>query len=203
MTLTEDMGHADAVKYVFKRFRLRLPEVLQELYFVAAKKGNRRTLKEAKKLLKEQEWVDALQVAAKRWRAIKVQHDGADIRLRDWRDFRGQYVLLPQNLEDWNKGDEQSRLLNLLPDARLKRVRKKKVKRAKSNHPVKMMLDKDEYRNWRIGQEPKWPGTPRGSPCGTPSSSPSQGIAGRQRSGAWTRVRLAAGRSVGRQPWRR
>ena len=36
MTVTEDMDPAEAEKYVFKRFRYRLPEVLQELYFVAA-----------------------------------------------------------------------------------------------------------------------------------------------------------------------
>ena len=37
MTVTEDMDPAEAGKYVFKRFRWRLPEVLQELYFVATK----------------------------------------------------------------------------------------------------------------------------------------------------------------------
>ena len=31
MTVTEDMNPADAERYVFKRFRYRLPEVLQEL----------------------------------------------------------------------------------------------------------------------------------------------------------------------------
>ena len=31
VTVTEDMDPADAEKYVFKRFRYRLPEVLQEL----------------------------------------------------------------------------------------------------------------------------------------------------------------------------
>ena len=37
ITVSEDMGPAEAGKYVFKRFRWRLPEVLQELYFVATK----------------------------------------------------------------------------------------------------------------------------------------------------------------------
>ena len=100
MTVTEDMDPADAEKYVFKRFRCRLPEVLQELYFVATKEGKINTPKEAKKWLNEQERVDAPQVAAKRWRAIKLQHDGREIRLRDWRDFRGQYTLLRRNVED-------------------------------------------------------------------------------------------------------
>ena len=49
MTVTEDMGPAEAEKYIFKRFRWRLPEVLQELYFVATKEGKINTLKEAKK----------------------------------------------------------------------------------------------------------------------------------------------------------
>ena len=39
LTVTEDMDPADAEKYVFRRFRYRLPEVLQELYFVATKEG--------------------------------------------------------------------------------------------------------------------------------------------------------------------
>ena len=90
VTVTEDMDPADAERYVFKPFRYRLPEVLQQLYFVATKEGKIRTLKEAKKWLNEQERVDAPQVAAKRWKSIKLQHDGQEIRLRDWRDFRGQ-----------------------------------------------------------------------------------------------------------------
>ena len=39
VTVTEDMHPADAEKYVFRRFRYRLPEVLGELYFVATKEG--------------------------------------------------------------------------------------------------------------------------------------------------------------------
>ena len=74
--------------------------MLQELYFVAAKEGKINTLKEAKRGLNEQERVDARQVAAKRERAIKLQHDGREPRLRDWRDFRGQYVLLRRNMEN-------------------------------------------------------------------------------------------------------
>ena len=31
LTVTEDMPHADAERYVFRRFRYRLPEVLGEL----------------------------------------------------------------------------------------------------------------------------------------------------------------------------
>ena len=38
-TVTEDIKPAAAGKYVFKRFRLPLPGVLQELNFVAAKEG--------------------------------------------------------------------------------------------------------------------------------------------------------------------
>ena len=147
VTVTEDMDPADAEKYVFRRFRYRLPEVLQELYFVAAKEGKIKTLKEAKKWLNEQERVDAPQVAAKRWKSIKLQHDGREIRLRDWRDFRGQYTLLRRNVEDWNEGDEQARLLSMLPEAWIKRVTKEEAKRAKSNHTVKMMLPKEYHTN--------------------------------------------------------
>ena len=68
--------------------------MLQELYFVADKEGNITTIKEAKKWLNQQERVDSPQVAAERWRAIKLQHDGRKIHLRDWRDFLGQYVLI-------------------------------------------------------------------------------------------------------------
>ena len=100
MTVTEDMDPADAEKYVFKRFRWRLPQVLQELYFVATKEGKIKTLKEAKKWLKERERVDAPQVAAKRWKAIKLPHDGREIRLQIWRDFWGQFTLFRRNVED-------------------------------------------------------------------------------------------------------
>ena len=44
MTVTEDMDPADAEKYVFKQFRYPLPEVLQELYFVATKERSGWTL---------------------------------------------------------------------------------------------------------------------------------------------------------------
>ena len=139
------MDPADAEKYVFKRFRYRLPEVLQELYFVATKEGTIKTLKEAKKWHNEQKRVDAPQVAVKRWKAIKLQHDGREIRLRDWRDFRGQYTLFRRNVGDWNEGDEQARLLSMLPEAWIKRVTKEEAKRAKSNHTVRMMLPKEYH----------------------------------------------------------
>ena len=147
MTVTEDMDPADAERYVFKRFRYRLPEVLQELYFVATKEGKIKTLKEAKKCLNEQERVDAPQVAAKQWKSIKLQHDGRKIRLRDWRDFRGQYTLFRRNVEDWNEGDQQARLLSMLPEAWIKRVTKEEAKRAKSKYTVKMMLPKEYHTN--------------------------------------------------------
>ena len=147
MTVTEGMDPAEAEKYVFKRFRWRLPEVLQELYFVATKEGKIKTLKEAKKWINEQERVDAPQVAAKRWKAIKLQHDGREIRLQDWRDFRGQYTLFRRNVEDWNEGDEQARVLSMPPEAWIKRVTKEEAKRAKSNHGVKMMLPKEYHTN--------------------------------------------------------
>ena len=76
MTVTEDMDPAEAEKYVFKRFRWQLPEVLQELYVVATKERKIRTLKEAKMWLNEQERVDAPQLAAKWRKAIKLQHYG-------------------------------------------------------------------------------------------------------------------------------
>ena len=91
--------------------------------------------------------MDAPQVAAKRWKAIKLQHDGREIRLQDWRDFRGQYTLLCRNVEDWNEGDEQARLLSMLPEAWIKRVTKEEAKRAKSNHTVKMMLPREYHTN--------------------------------------------------------
>ena len=147
VTITEDMDPADAEKYVFRRLGYRLPEVLQELYFVATKEGKIKTLKEAKKWLNEQERVDAPQVAVKRWKSIKLQHDGREIRLRDWRDFRGQYTLFRRSVEDWNEGDEQARLLSMLPEAWIKRVTKEEAKRAKSNHTVKMMLPKEYHTN--------------------------------------------------------
>ena len=152
LTVTEDLPPADAERYVFRRFRYCLPEVLGELYFVATKEGRIKTLKEANKWLNEQERVDAPQVAAKRWKSIKLEHDGREIRLRDWRDFRGKYTLFRRNVEDWNEGDEQARLLSMLPEAWIKRVTKEESKRAKSNQTAKMMLPKEYHTNvvaWR------------------------------------------------------
>ena len=147
VTVTEDMHPADVEKYVFRRFRYHLPEVLGELYFVATKEGRIKTLKETKEWLNDQERVDAPQVAAKLWKSIKLQHDGREIRLRDWRDFQGHYTLLRRNVEDGNEGDEQARLLSMLPEAWIKRVTKEESKRAKSNHTVKMMLPKEYHTN--------------------------------------------------------
>ena len=73
--------------------------MLQELYF-AAKKGKITTLKEVKQWLNEQERVKSLQVAAKSWTPIELQHDGKGIRLRDWPNSREQYVLICQNVDD-------------------------------------------------------------------------------------------------------
>ena len=188
LTVTEDMAPADAEKYVFRRFRYRLPEVLQELYFVATKEGKIKTLKEAKKWLNEQERVDAPQVAAKRWKSIKLQHDGWEIRLRDWRDFRGQYTLFRRNVEDWNEGDEQARLLSMLPEAWINRVTKEEAKRAKSNHTVKMMLPKEYHSNVVAWARRNVAGMSNGTPCGTLSSSPSRAIVRRPRCGALTSV---------------
>ena len=84
---------------------------------MAAKEGKVTTLKDAKEGLNEEGQLYASQVAAKRSRAIRLQHARKDIRLRQRRDFRGGYILFRQNLEDWKEGHEQSRLLNLSPDA--------------------------------------------------------------------------------------
>ena len=56
---------------------------------MVTKEGKIKTLKEAKKWLNEQERVDTPQVSAKRWKAINLQHDGREIRLRDSQDFGG------------------------------------------------------------------------------------------------------------------
>ena len=86
--------------------------------------------------------MDAPQVAAKRWKAIKLEDDGQEIGLRNRRDFSGQYTLFCRNVEDWKEGNEQARLLSMLPEAWIKRVTNEEAKRAKSNHTVKMMLTK-------------------------------------------------------------
>ena len=111
------------------------------------RKGKIKSLQETKKWLNEQERVDAPQVAAKRWKAIKPQHDGREMRLRDWRDFWGQYTLFRRSVEDWNEGDEQAHLLSMLPEAWIKRVTREEAKRAKSDHTVKMTLPKDYHTN--------------------------------------------------------
>ena len=110
---------------------------------MAANEGKITTLKEAIKWLNKQEQVDAPQVAAKRWRANKLQHDGKETRLRHWREFRGQYVLFCRIVEDWKEYDEQSRLVSRLADAWVKWVTQEEAERAKSNHTVQMMLNKE------------------------------------------------------------
>ena len=191
MTVTEDMDPAEAEKYVFKRFRWRLPEVLQELYFVATKEGKIKTLKEAKKWLNEQERVDAPQVAAKRWSAIKLQHDGREIRLRGWRDFRGQYTLFRRNVEDWNEVGEQARLPSMPPEAWIKRVTKEEAKRAKAHQTVKMMLPKEYHTNVVAWTRKNVARVSSGTPCGMLSSSPSRAITGRPQCGAFNKCELA------------
>ena len=46
-------------------------------------------------------------------------------------------------MEDWSEGGEQSHPLNHLPEHWVKRLTRKEAKGAKSNHTVKMMLDKE------------------------------------------------------------
>ena len=58
-------------------------------------------------------------------------------------------------MEDWNEGDVQSCLLNLLQDAWVERVTKEEAKRAKNNHTVKMILGKKQNRrlvHWTRGK---------------------------------------------------
>ena len=50
-------------------------------------------------------------------------------------------------MEDWNEGDEQARLLSMLPEAWIKEVSKEEAKRAKSNQTAKMMLPKEYHTN--------------------------------------------------------
>ena len=115
VTVTEDMHPADAEKYVFRRFRYRLPEVLVEPYFVATKEGKIKTLKEAKKWLNEQERVDAPQVAAKRWKSIKLQHDGREIRLRTGKTSEG---ITPSSAATWRIGTRVTSRLACSPCCR-------------------------------------------------------------------------------------
>ena len=49
-------------------------------------------------------------------------------------------------MDDWNEGDEQSRLLNVLPEAWVKRVRNEEANWAKGTHTVKMMLNKEHHK---------------------------------------------------------
>ena len=48
-------------------------------------------------------------------------------------------------MEDWNEGDEQARLLSMLPEAWIKRVTKEEANRAKFNHTFKMLLPKEYH----------------------------------------------------------
>ena len=113
------------------------------LYFVTANEGK---IRDAKKWLSSQEGLDAPQITAKRWRAIQLQHDGKNIHQREWRHFRGQYALFRRKVEDCKEGHWPSCLLNLLLAAWVKRVTKEEAIKAKGNHSVKMMLNKEHHR---------------------------------------------------------
>ena len=126
MTVTEDVDLAQAKKYVFKGLGFRLPEVLQELYFLAAKQGKIKTLKDAKRWLNEQEQMEAPLHFAKMWKSIQLQHGGKEICLGEWRDFGGKYLLHRRNVENWNEGDQQSRLLHLFSDAWIRQSQRRK-----------------------------------------------------------------------------
>ena len=65
LTVTEEMDPVAAKKYIYKPSRFRLPEALQELYFTTQKEGKIKSLRDAKRWLNEQDWVDAPQVTAK------------------------------------------------------------------------------------------------------------------------------------------
>ena len=146
MTVTEDIGPAQAKKYVFQPFCFQLLEVLQVLYFTAAKEGKIKAIKAAKRWLNQQERVDAPQVPAKRWNGIRIQHDGKNIHLQEWRNFWGQCVLHRRKVQDWSKGDTLFRLLGLLPASWIKRATKEEAKRAKSHDTVKMMPSKELHK---------------------------------------------------------
>ena len=73
-----------------------------------------------------------------------MQHDGKDIRQGEWRNFCRQYVLFCRNVEDGEEDDEQSFLLNLLPEAWVKRAPKQQAKRVKSKQTVELMLNKEQ-----------------------------------------------------------
>ena len=91
-------------------------------------------------------------------------------------------------MEDWNEGDEQARLLSMLPEAWIKRVTKEESKRAKSNHTVKMMLPKEYHTNVVARAKKNVARDVKRTPCGTLFSSPSRAIARRPRCGALTIV---------------
>ena len=147
MTITEDMDPAEAENYVLKRFRRLLPEVLQELYFVATKEGKIKTLKTLR----------SGSTSRSAWTLCRLLPSGgrpSSFSMMVGRsaygiggDFRGQYTLFRRNVENWNEGDEQACLLSMLPEAWIKRVTKEEAQRAKSNHTVKMMLPKDHLKN--------------------------------------------------------
>ena len=186
VTVTEDMDPADAEKYVFRRFRYRLPEVLQELYFVATKEGKIKTPKEAKKWLNEQERVDALQVAAKRWKSIKLQHDGGRSAYGTGETSEGN---TPSSAATWRTGTRVTSRLACSACCRKHGSRGSPSRKPRGPSPTtrsRSCSPKSIIRTWWLGRGRTWPGMSNGTPCGTLSSSPSRAIARRPRCGALT-----------------
>ena len=105
LTVTEDLPPADAERYVFKRFRYRLPEVLGELYFVADQGGEKsrpsRTPRSGS--TSRSGWT------LRRW----LPRAGSPSSLSmmdgrsaygDWRDFRGKIHPLPPQCGGLERG---------------------------------------------------------------------------------------------------
>ena len=149
LTVTEDLPPADAERYVFKRFQVPpAGSARRAITSWRPRRGKSRTLKDAKKWLNEQERVDAPQVAAKRWKSIKLELDGREIRLR------GTGVTsegnTPSSAAMWRIGTRVTSRLACSPCCRKHGSRgspRRESKRAKSNHTVMMMLPKEYHTN--------------------------------------------------------
>ena len=170
VTVTEDMDPADAERYVFKRFRYRLPEVLQELYFMATKEGKIKTLKEDK-------------TSRSRWTLRRWLPSGGSPSSFSMIVGTSAYEIggtsggnTPSSSATWRTGMRLTSRPACSSCCR-KRVTKEEAKRTKSHNTVKMMPRKEYHTNVVA-----W--TRKKVACGTPSSSLSRAIARRPRCGA-------------------
>ena len=149
------MARSDREEYLFNRFCYCLPKALQTLYLQDLADGKIKGYKQPKKWLEREEIVDTPEQACKLWKAVTLVHNGNDIFLCDWRDFRREYYLARSKVGDWNENEECRLIMNRFPSSRRKRIVKEEHKQAKNSYTAKMMVPSTDHQKINEGVQKK------------------------------------------------